>query len=214
MALAFVLFGQGRYKWRHDKVLKELANSIQEKVVENVSKPENKRTRIQFVKEGEKRKTETKEEEYHTYLSSAKDWNLTVDLESSLKIPRDICNTSLRPDLILVSRKTKQMGILELTVPNEDRIEVSGELKRAKYEPIAHEARLKGWSVRIWAVEVGCRGFPAVSMSTFFKDLGYKGSGKKRAIERISKAAEEASHSLWKASHFKEWGGVKKASAQ
>ena len=205
---------QGRYKWRHDKVLKELANSIQEKVVENVSKPENKRTRIQFVKEGEKRKTETKEEEYHTYLSSAKDWKLTVDLESSLKIPRDICNTSLRPDLILVSRKTKQMGILELTVPNEDRIEVSGELKRAKYEPIAHEAKQNGWSVRIWAVEVGCRGFPAVSMSTFFKDLGYKGSGKKRAIERLSKAAEEASHSLWKASHFKEWGGVKKASAQ
>ena len=205
---------QGRYKWRHDKVLKELASSVQEKVVENVSKPDNKRTRIQFVREGEKKKTETKEEEHHTYLSSAKDWKITVDLDTSLKIPRDICNTNLRPDLIMVSRKTKQIGILELTVPNEDRIEVSGELKRAKYEPIAHEARLKGWSVRIWAVEVGCRGFPAVSMSTFFKDLGYKGSGKKRAIERISKAAEEASHSLWKASHFKEWGGVKKASAQ
>ena len=155
-----------------------------------------------------------REEEHHTYLTAAKDWKLTVDLESSLKIPREICETNLRPDLIIVSRKTKHMGIVELTVPNEDRIEVSGEIKRQKYEQIAQEGRLKGWSVRIWAVEVGCRGFPAVSMSSFFKDLGYRGSDKKRAMERLSNAAEEASHSLWKASHFKEWGGQRNTSAQ
>ena len=58
-----------------------------------------------------------------------------------------------------------------------------------------------------WAVEVGCRGFPAISMSTFMKDLGYKGGERKKAIERIGKVAEEASQSLWKASHFKKWGG-------
>ena len=106
------------------------------------------------------------------------------------------------------------MGIVELTVPKEERIEVSEEINRQIYEQIAQEGRLKGWSVRIWAVEVGCRGFPAVSMSSFFKDLGYRGSDKKRAIERLSNAAEEASHSLWKASHFKEWGGQRNTSAQ
>ena len=50
-------------------------------------------------------------------------------------------------------------------------------------------------------------------MSLFFKDLGYKGSEKTRAVEKLSKAAEQASHSLWKASHFKEWAG-KTTSAQ
>ena len=46
-----------------------------------------------------------------------------------------------------------------------------------------------------------------MSMSTFLKDIGYRGGNKKRAIEKISKVAEEASKSLWKASHFKKWGG-------
>jgi len=147
------------------------------------------------------------DEENYSYLTAAKDWKVNVDVDTGLKIPTEICNTDLRPDLIMVSRKTKQLGIMELTVPNEDRIEVSGELKRLKYEPIAQEGRKRGWRVRIWAVEVGCKGFPAVSMSTFLKDIGYRGGNKKRAIEKISKVAEEASKSLWKASHFKKWGG-------
>ena len=92
-------------------------------------------------------------------------------------------------------------------VPNEDMVEVSGELKRLKYEQIAQEGRRNGWRVRIWAVEIGCRGFPAVSMSTFLKDIGYRGGTKKKVIEIMSKIAEEASHSLWKASHYKKWGG-------
>ena len=37
-------------------------------------------------------------QEHCTYLSAAKDWKLTVDVESSLKIPRDICYAHLRPD--------------------------------------------------------------------------------------------------------------------
>ena len=121
---------QGRYKWRHDKVLKELACLMQTKITENISKPENRTNRIKFVKEGEKGQRDSREEEHHTYLATARDWKLTADLEASLKIPREICDTNLRPDLIIVSRKTKQIGIVELTVPNEDRIEVSGEIKR------------------------------------------------------------------------------------
>ena len=79
-----------------------------------------------------------------------------------------------------------------MTVPNEDRVEVSGELKRLLYEPIVQEGRQNGWRVIVWAVEVGVRGFPAMSMSTLLKDLGLKGGERKRAIERIGKVAEEA----------------------
>ena len=201
-----VALSQGRYKWRHDKVLKELASSVQGKIVENTKKTENRRTRIQFVREGENSQRNAVEEHY-TYLSNVKDWKMTVDLEGCLKIPREICETNLRPDLIIVSKKTKQVGVVELTVPNEDRIEVSGEIKRKKYEQIVQEGRRNGWRVRVWAVEVGCRGFPAVSMSSFFKDLGFRGSEKKKAIDRLSKTAEDASNSLWRASHFKNWRG-------
>ena len=211
--LAHILSGckvalcQGRYKWRHDRVLKEIAGAVQAKVTENANKAENRRTRIQFVKEGQQSNQVNHEEEHFNHLSDAKDWKVTVDVGTSLKIPTEICITNLRPDMIIVSRKTKQIGIVELTVPNEDRIEVSGELKRSKYEQIAQEGRLNGWRVKIWAVEVGCRGFPAVSMSAFLKDIGYRGASKKKVIENLSKVTEEASLSLWKASHYKEWGG-------
>ena len=46
-----------------------------------------------------------------------------------------------------------------------------------------------------------------MSMSKLMKDLSLEGGERKRAIERIGKVAEEASQSLWKASHLKKWGG-------
>ena len=201
-----VALSQGRYKWRHDRVLKEIASTVQAKVVDNKDKVETKRKQISFVKEGQKGQKQELIENYN-FLSAAQDWNVSVDLGSNLKIPTEICVTNLRPDLIIVSRKTKQMGIVELTVPNEDRIEVSGEMKRQKYEQIVQDGRQNGWRVRVWAVEVGCRGFPAMSMSTMMRDMGINGSDRKKAIERIGRVAEEASHSLWKASHYKKWGG-------
>ena len=68
------------------------------------------------------------------------------------------------------------------------------------------EGKTKGWRVRIWSLEVGCKGFPAVSLSTFFKDIGYSGGKRKRIIENIGKVAEQASHTIWKSSFYKNWG--------
>ena len=119
-----VALSQGRYKWRHNKVLKEIASTVQARISINKDKIESKKTQIQFVKEGQKGQ-KTEEKENYNYLSAAKDWRLTVDIDTNLKIPSEICQTNLRPDLIMVSKKTKQLGIVELTVPNEDRVEVS-----------------------------------------------------------------------------------------
>ena len=131
---------------------------------------------------------------------------MSVDLETSLKIPKEVTVTNMRPDITIISNQSRQFGIVELTVPNEERMEISGELKLQKYEKIAQEARGNGWKVKIWAVEVGCRGFPAALLAYFLKDIGYKGSQKKKTLEKIGQAAEYASHSLWKASHYKSWG--------
>ena len=46
-----VSLSQGRYKWVHGRVLKELASSIQTKLLENLKKPSNQtRTNLSFVK--------------------------------------------------------------------------------------------------------------------------------------------------------------------
>lgn len=202
-----VALSQGRYKWRHDQVLKVLAKSIDQKLTENLNSNQCKSKGVQFVREGEKG---NKEERFiGNYLSPAKDWKMKVDLEGKLQIPKEVVATNLRPDITLISFKTKQFGMVELTVPSEERIEVSGELKRQKYEKIALEARSTGWQVKIWAVEVGCKGFPAVSLSNFLKDIGYKGGQRKKTCEAIGRSAEQASHSLWKASFYKDWGTKK-----
>ena len=105
-------------------------------------------------------------------------------MDRRLKVPPEITTTNLRPDMMLISWQTKQVSFIELTVPSEDRIEVSGELKKTKYEAIAVEGRQKGWRVRIWAVEVGCRGFPASSMAAFMKEIGYRGKEGKKVCNR------------------------------
>ena len=202
-----VALSQGRYTWRHNKVLKEVANSISTRMKENVKQEIKPRKTMAFIKEGEK-SNQNPRNTIDSYFDSAKDWTLSVDLERQLKIPIEVTITNLRPDIIVFSKKTKQLGVVELTVPSEDRIEISGELKRAKYERLVHEGHQKGWKVRIWAIEVGCRGFPAVSLSTFMKDIGYQGQQRKRTVEKIGQVAEYASHSLWKASHYKNWGGI------
>ena len=131
---------------------------------------------------------------------------MKVDLDKKLKVPNWIVQTNLRPDIIILSERSKQMGIIELTVPSEERVEVSGELKRDKYETLAEAGKLNGWKVRVWAVEVGCRGFPAVSMATLLRDIDYQGKEKGKMLKQIGEAAETASRSVWNWSHFIEWG--------
>ena len=148
----------------------------------------------------------TQNEERKCYLDCASDWELQVDLDRKLKVPSKVAVTNLRPDILLISECRRKMGIVELTVPSEERIEVSGELKKTKYASLQEEGRKNGWSVQVWAVEVGCRGFPAASMAGFLGEMGIRGSERTKKLKKIGEAAEQASRSIWAWSHHKEWG--------
>ena len=63
-------------------------------------------------------------------------------------IPVHIMETSLRPDIIIISERSKQLGIIELTVPSEARVEVSHQMKLMRY---SHEKRME-------SPIMGCRG--------------------------------------------------------
>lgn len=69
---------------------------------------------------------------------------MKVNLGRQLKFPEDITVTTLRPDMVLMS-ETRQVVLLELTVPWEDWMEEPFERKRAKYEGLAVECRSKVW---------------------------------------------------------------------
>ena len=185
----------GRYKWRHDKVLRELGNHIEERIQVMKEEPIPSNRTIVFLREGEKKETE--KPRFRNILDPARDWEMRIDLEKRVKIPCEITVTNMRPDIIVISKSSKQMIMVELTVPHEERIEVSGETKRTKYKHIVEEGKMNGWSVSMWPVEVGCRGFPANSMAAFLRALGFTGKKRKMALKNLGEKAEEASRMIW-----------------
>nr|XP_057943465.1 uncharacterized protein LOC131138512 [Doryrhamphus excisus] len=186
--------GEGRYTWRHDQVLKAVADTICTGIQQSKHQPPV-RQNITFVRAGEKHPAGHKVPT--GLLATARDWKLRVDLGRQLKFPEHIARTSLRPDLVLTSDATKQAVLLELTVPWEDRMEEAHERKKAKYLELVELCRESGWRARCEPVEVGCRGFLGQSLHRTLKLLGIRGLQERRATKNISEAAEKASRWLW-----------------
>lgn len=189
---------EGRDRWRHDRVLTEIAKWVEQQRVKannNQAQPPGAMT---FVREGDKaRKTSMPTRNLPSTLQRASDWELSVDLKRRLVFPQDVAVTSLRPDMVLLSRSRKAIIVAELTVPWEERLDVSHQLKKAKYQDLIDEASLKGWHATIFPIEVGCRGFPAKSVRFFLQKMGLAPKQLKTAVRDIAAAAESGSRWLW-----------------
>ena len=186
--------GDGRYRWRHDQVLKTIAESICSGIAScRRSKPMKKT--INFIRAGEKPSITSSTTS--GLLSTAQDWQLSVDLGSQLKFPQHVAKTTLRPDIVLVSEATKNVVMLELTVPWEERMEEAFERKREKYDCLVSDCHRRGWKARCLPVEVGCRGFAGQSLCRAYTSLGITGERRRRAIRNSTEAAERASRWLW-----------------
>lgn len=72
-------------------------------------------------------------------LTTTHYWEMQVDLKRQLKLPEEISTTSLRPDIVLWSKATTQVILMELTVPWEERMEEAHEFKRTKYQALILE---------------------------------------------------------------------------
>lgn len=186
--------GEGRYRWRHDQVLKSLADSICTAILNSKTQAAPKQS-ITFIRAGQKANHQPNSQ--GGLLATARDWQLQVDVGKQLKFPANIATTSLRPDMVLTSESTKQVVLLELTVPWEDRIDEANERKRAKYSELTSECRSNGWKTRCEPIEIGCRGFAGHSLQRVLKLLGVRGMQARRATKNILEAAEKASRWLW-----------------
>ncbi|RXN29637.1 reverse transcriptase [Labeo rohita] len=178
---------------RHDQVLKAVAESIAKAI--NTTKGHSKPKTIRFHRAGEKPTIPAGGR--LGLLTTATDWQLEVDLDKQLKIPSRITSTRLRPDMIIVSDSTKQLIILELTVPWEERMEEANERKRAKYQELVEECRSQGWKTYCEPLEVGCRGFAGRSLCKVLTMLGLTSEAKRKAIRSATEAAERATRWLW-----------------
>ncbi|KAI2663059.1 hypothetical protein H4Q32_002088 [Labeo rohita] len=174
-------------------VLKAVAESIAKAI--NTTKGHSKPKTIRFHRAGEKPTIPAGGR--LGLLTTATDWQLEVDLDKQLKIPSRITSTRLRPDMIIVSKSTKQLIILELTVPWEERMEEANERKRAKYQELVEECRSQGWKTYCEPLEVGCRGFAGRSLCKVLTMLGLTSEAKRKAIRSATEAAERATRWLW-----------------
>ena len=49
-------------------------------------------------------------------------------------VPPDVLVTTLKPDIVIIDKKSKTLDIFELTVPGETRIQIAHNLKYEKYQ--------------------------------------------------------------------------------
>ncbi|TWW54580.1 hypothetical protein D4764_0274410 [Takifugu flavidus] len=191
---------QGRYTWRHNQVLKCLAAELEKRRVKINSMPPNSQPvapwKMSFVRGGEKRGSKPAPPEAGA-LTVARDWEMRVDLSQRLIFPSEVAVTNLRPDLVLWSKSCRRVFIVELTVPWEEAIGEAYERKRLRYANLAAEAEGRGWSVKVWPVEVGCRGFVSRTTTKLLKEMGIRGQAQRRAVKELAATAEQSSHWLW-----------------
>ncbi|XP_033747101.1 uncharacterized protein LOC117332324 [Pecten maximus] len=192
---------QGRYTWRHNKVLRELADTL-EKERQKKRRCMKQQPYINFVRSGEAGSKVTAHQ--RGILDGAQNWEMRVDLGQRLAFP-EVVQTNLRPDILLWSQQGKKMIMIELIVPWEERCQEAYERKREKYANLADDVRAKGWCVWVMPVEMGCRGFPAQSMWRMFAAVGIRGKDRRAAVQRLATTAEKSSSWLWWRREDKSW---------
>ena len=192
-----ISLAQGRYTWRHNHVLEGIVGILQEEI-KKVPKPQKKKvTFIAFCKPGQGKKSSKQSSTQVGILFSAQDWKLQTDLGKQLVFPTHIAITAKRPDIILYSDETKQVVLIELTVPWETRVEEAYERKKKSYEELRRDCCENGWTCWCFPVEVGCRGFPSHSLLKTAKHLGIRAKSRKKLLHKTSTRAELASHWIW-----------------
>ena len=146
---------QGRYTFRHDTVLRKVIESLKSFIL-NIKQavPESS---IKFVKKGTK--VPHKRTPPVGILHQASDWVLLADIDSNYCFPIHIAFTQLRPDITIFSNVLRKVILIELTCPCEENMESWHSTKINKYLALKTTIESNGWSVELFAVEVGARGY-------------------------------------------------------
>ena len=113
---------QGRFKWRHDEVLRVLRWHIDKARRAMTSAKVRKVPKVMkktFIGAVENKPT-TRTRSPPSILEQASDWCITADLpEMSYHFPAHVAVTGKKPDIVLWSNSLKKIILIELTVPVE-----------------------------------------------------------------------------------------------
>ncbi|KAI8487984.1 hypothetical protein Bbelb_344320 [Branchiostoma belcheri] len=83
------------------------------------------------------------------------EWEMAVDLDTRLDFPRNICETTLRPDIVLCSSVQKTVLVIELTIPWEENIQAEYERKELKYQELVQlQCVENGWRSLLYPISL------------------------------------------------------------
>ena len=196
---------QGRYRWRHDQVLRKLAEHTENmRILANGRPKSQQRQHIHFISADQPAKNPPQGRT--PVLAPGAAWSMTADLDKQLRFPTIITTTTLRPDIVLWSVAEKRVLLVELTVPWEQGLQEAYERKKLRYTDLVAECQEKGWRATTYPVEVGCRGFISLSTQRFLRDLGFTAGKSKGIMKDLAEEAEKGSFWLWLRRKDKTWG--------
>ena len=163
----------GRWNYRHDRVLKVLLDGIEELLKKQKrTKAVPRKSSISFVKPGQSSVRRTNKA--FGLLEKARDWVLLADIgDCKLIFPSEIFCTSERPDIVLYSSNKKTVILIENTSGCEENQSENHGLKTDKYRDLVEAIRGNGWVCHFFAIEVGARGFNSTHVPFCLKSLGF-----------------------------------------
>ena len=182
-----VALSQGRFTFHHDNVLRIIIISKIRSSMKTIksSVPCSKQPiKIKFVKKGTILKT--KNSSPSGLLHQASDWVLLGDLDGTFSFPPHIVFTELRPDITIFSNTLKRVILIELTCPCEENMEARHNVKVNKYLPLKRVIKNKGWSIELFTVEAGTRGYCSRFVLCCFKSLGLRNHTINTTIKQVS----------------------------
>ena len=123
---------------------------------------------------------------------------MRADLKTRMQFPTEVASTNKRPDIVIWSPSSRQVIIVELTVPWEERMEDAYERKMGKYQELVADCQERGWRVWCFPVEVGTRGFVGQSLWRALRVIGVIGLERRQLIGRRSNETEMTLLYLWR----------------
>ena len=209
---------QGRYTWRHNSVLLVLKQHLVphiRAVNERRVKLTTQRKLVWKCEDGSWYRPGSSEpvhapQRLYEYLARATDWEITFDLPGNdafthRVFPADVVSTKDRPDVLLLSRANKWALVIELTCPKEERIHKAHSGKTSKYAHLVEGGELNGWSVGVWAVEVGCRGYVAISTIKVLRAFRFTRSQQCTIKHELEDVVRRCSYYIWCSRHLPTW---------
>ena len=153
----------------------------------------------------------------HSLISTQRLEGLEVyaDLEghrvNGVTIPPDVAMTAQKPDLVIVNRKSKEVKLVELTVPwdTSTNMTAAQNRKTERYKELTTTIQGNGFKCSNIPLEVGTRGLINARNKGVLTKLchGFKVGKVSSVIKSCSKLALLGSYTLWNARYSADWSG-------